>query len=132
MSQNQKYQHIGKVYQLSFPFTDASKAKSRPTVIVIEDTDDFEALYITTQKIEWWIEITDDDFLIWGLQHDSYIKITKSMPFSKELFTEDNFIWLLSLEKMKVVLSAIINRYAHALQEVENEYGEWKFELITK
>jgi hypothetical protein len=54
---------IGKIYTLPFPYTDASHSKYRPTVIVIEEEEDFEVMYITRKQSEHAVVLHENDFL---------------------------------------------------------------------
>ena len=109
---------LGKVYVLNFPFTDASGSKDRPTAIIIEEEDDVEVLYITSKNVPNSVKITGADFIDGWLDHDSYIKVSKSIPYSKQLFTQENYQWTLSKEKMEEVVSRIVAKYQIILEEI--------------
>ncbi len=110
--------NIGKLYVLDYPFTDASHLKRRPTAIVIEEDEDFEVLYITTKPGLDTVEISESDFVDGWLPETSYIKISKSIPFDKSLFTQDNYLWTLSLDKIEQVFAKIVAKYQIILQQV--------------
>lgn len=110
---------IGKIYTLPFPYTDASHSKYRPTVIVIEEEDDFEVLYITRKQTENAIPLHEKDFLEWGLEHISYVSIRKSIPFDKSLFTEENYLWSITQKKIADILEAIIEKYKWVLMSIK-------------
>ncbi len=103
---------------LNFPFTDASDTKYRPTVIVIEEFNDFEVLYITSKNNWDWIKISESDFKDWWLSRTSYVKVSKSIPYSKSLFTEENYIGRLSKEKMIEIIWNIVAKYQILLEEL--------------
>ncbi len=81
----------GKIVLLPFPFTDLTKAKLRPALIIFESTKDVIVIFISS-KIPDKILETDillvadhKDFLLSGLKVDSVIKLDKIATILKDL-----------------------------------------------
>jgi hypothetical protein len=53
---------IGEIYIISFPFTDGTRNKKRPCLIINEDRKDFEVLFITTQKNNHIFPLSKTDY----------------------------------------------------------------------
>ena len=107
---------IWAIYQLPYPYTDASKVKDRPVVIVIEESDDYEVMYITTKPVDDGVILDKWDFIDGWLNHISYVSIRKSIPYDKSLFTADNYLWHISNAKIQEILTKIMSRYKKALE----------------
>ena len=86
---------------------------------MVDDGENYEVLYITSHKSLEWVEISEADFIDGGIDRISYIKVSKSMPFDKSLFTSENYLGKLSHTKMRQVLSKIIAKYQIIISEFD-------------
>jgi len=81
----------GKIVLLPFPFTDLTKAKLRPALIIFESPKDVIVIFISSKIpdkiLDTDILLTADhkDFQLSGLKVDSVIKLDKIATILKEL-----------------------------------------------
>ncbi|GAH62043.1 unnamed protein product [marine sediment metagenome] len=81
----------GKIVLLPFPFTDLTKAKLRPALIIFESTKDVIVSFISSKipdtllDTEILLAVTNKDFQLSGLKVDSVFKLDKIATILKEL-----------------------------------------------
>lgn len=81
----------GKIVLLPFPFTDLTKAKLRPALILLESKDDVVVCFIssktnkTKSDIDILLSTSHIEFELSGLKTDSVIKLDKLATILKEL-----------------------------------------------
>ena len=81
----------GKIVLLPFPFTDLTKAKLRPALVILESKDDVVVCFISSKvkdtisdtEILLSSELTEFEFT--GLKTDSVIRLDKVATILKEL-----------------------------------------------
>lgn len=104
----------GEVVVVPFPFSDLSRAKRRPALVVASlDGDDLILCQITSQSVRdsYVLSLDDADFEQGSLKQSSNIRPNK-------LFTADSSLILyrvgnLSHEKMDIVTKAIVEILRH-------------------
>jgi mRNA interferase MazF len=81
----------GKFVLLPFPFTDLTKAKLRPALIIFESTKDVIVSFISSKipdtilDTEILLTVNNKDFQLSGLKVDSVIKLDKIATILKDL-----------------------------------------------
>ena len=81
----------GKFVLLPFPFTDLTKAKLRPALILFESTKDVIVSFISSKipnivlDTEILLTVNNKDFQLSGLKTDSVIKLDKIATILKDL-----------------------------------------------
>lgn len=103
----------GEVVVVPFPYSDLSKAKRRPALVIANlKGDDVVLCQIISQARddEHAIAIKDKDFETGGLKRNSYIRAGR-------LFTVDNNIILYSAGKLKKgVLDKVVNEIVEIIK----------------
>jgi mRNA interferase MazF len=95
----------GKIVLLPFPFTDLTKAKLRPALVILESKDDVVVCFISSKTMttisdnEILLSSNHKEFKISGLKIDSIIKLDKIATILKELIIGE--IGIIGKEKIK-------------------------------
>ena len=81
----------GKIVLLPFPFTDLTKAKLRPALVVLESKEDVVVCFISSKvfkiipETEILLSSKHEEFETSGLKADSVIRLDKIATILKEL-----------------------------------------------
>ena len=104
----------GEVVVIPFPYSDLSKSKMRPALIVADlNNDDFIMVQITSKNYDdiYSLQISNKDMDNGSLNFDSYIKYSK-------VFTANTNIILKRIGKLKRnKLDMVINELVNLLKE---------------
>lgn len=104
----------GELVVIPFPYSDLSKSKMRPALILADLTkDDFIMVQITSRSYDdiYSIQISTNDLDCGSLNFDSYIKYSK-------IFTANSNIILKRIGKLKKnKLDLVINELVKLLKE---------------
>ena len=110
---------VGSVVTVSFPFSDLSKSKVRPAVVLASaERDDWILCQVTSKSYsdQLAVQISDSDFSSGALQVVSYVRPGKLFTANSSLFKAE--IGILNEGSLKEVISAIV-----ALLNPETEQG---------
>jgi len=100
----------GTVVLLPFPFSDLSKAKLRPAVVLAAaDKNDWILCQVTSNPYadKRSVKLTDDDFREGSLQRLSYARPCKLFTANVSLFRTD--VGSLMTESLDVIINAVID-----------------------
>lgn len=100
---------IGDLVVIPFPYTDLSKSKMRPALVVAKvDNDDYIMLQITSKNYEdhHSVLISSKDLTSGELRFDSYVKYSKIFTANRDIIEKK--IGKLSNDKTKIVIDSII------------------------
>lgn len=87
----------GSIVLIRFPFSDLTKLKLRPALVIAKtNKDDFILCQITSKEYGdfYTVKLLENDFKIGSLNKESYVRYTK-------LFTANNSIIISNLAKLK-------------------------------
>src|SRR5947209_5839557 len=79
---------IGSVVLVDFPYSDLSRLKKRPALVIgLADFDNLIICQITSKKFrgKYVVELSDEDFRAGGISLDSYIRSDKLLTVAPRL-----------------------------------------------